>query len=251
MCCRTDFYRSTSQTDEYPSGCRYLQWCTRWKRSSRHTQLLTQAVCCRSKSKGEGCRLCILLASLIETNFSKKLKRKSRGVKQASLWVIHQTAMPSVLIETGFVTNKNEGSYLNSKKGQSEISNAIKDAILDYKHSLDMNIGGNVVPIETNNPTVSIDESKQIYEGVIFKVQIAASSRKLEPKSYNFNGLDDISREDLGDLYKYYYGNTSDYNEIKQLQIEAKQKGYSSCFIVAYKNGKQVSVSEVLNSSTN
>ncbi|PNQ72987.1 N-acetylmuramoyl-L-alanine amidase [Hanstruepera neustonica] len=193
----------------------------------------------------------ILLASLIETNFSKKLKRKSRGVKQASLWVIHRTAMPSVLIETGFVTNKNEGSYLNSKKGQTEISNAIKDAILDYKHSLDMNVGGNVVPIETNNSIVSIDEPKQIYEDVIFKVQIAASSRKLEPKSYNFNGLDDISREDLGELYKYYYGNTSDYNEVKRLQDEAKAKGYKSCFIVAYKNSKQVSVADVLNSSAN
>src|SRR5690606_8289341 len=51
----------------------------------------------------------ILLASLIEKNFSSKTKTKSRGVKQASLWVIHQTAMPSVLVELGFLTNNTEG----------------------------------------------------------------------------------------------------------------------------------------------
>jgi len=64
----------------------------------------------------------IMLARLVENNFRDKSKRKSRGVKQASLWVMHNTYMPSVLIETGFVTNKKEGAYLNSKKGQTNIA---------------------------------------------------------------------------------------------------------------------------------
>ncbi|WP_104733662.1 N-acetylmuramoyl-L-alanine amidase [Hanstruepera ponticola] len=193
----------------------------------------------------------ILLATLVQNNFTNKLKRKNRSVKQAGFWVLHNTYMPSVLIETGFLTNKAEGAYLNSKKGQSQMASAIKDAILDYKHSLDLNVGGNISTSEIDNSTVSIDESKLIYEGIIFKVQIAASSRKIEPKGYNFKGLDAISREDHETLYKYYYGSTSDYNEVKRLQKEAKDKGYNSCFIVAYKNGKQVSLADVLNSSAN
>ena len=47
----------------------------------------------------------ILLATTIQTNFTEKLKRKNRGVKQAGFWVLHNTYMPSVLVETGFITN--------------------------------------------------------------------------------------------------------------------------------------------------
>jgi N-acetylmuramoyl-L-alanine amidase len=192
----------------------------------------------------------ILLASLIEKKFENKINRKSRGVKQASLRVIHQTAMPSVLIETGFVTNKSEGAYLNSERGQREIANSIEDAILDYKKGLDQNVGTDIyeeVPTvagDTSDVLVSVDNS------IIFKVQIAASSRKLEPKSYNFKGLEDISREQEANLYKYFYGNTSDYNEAKRLEDNAKKK-YKSCFIVAYKDGKRIELSEALKSTSN
>ena len=58
----------------------------------------------------------IQLGKKLQDNFTKQLKRKDRKVKQAGFIVLHQTFMPSVLVEAGFLTNKNEGSYLNSKK---------------------------------------------------------------------------------------------------------------------------------------
>ncbi|WP_142785949.1 N-acetylmuramoyl-L-alanine amidase family protein [Changchengzhania lutea] len=189
----------------------------------------------------------ILLASLIEKNFANKIKRKSRGVKQASLWVMHQTVMPSVLIETGFVTNKKEGSYLNSKKGQQEISESIVNAILEYKKSLDNNIGDS---LEAEDD-ILLPTEERIVNDVIFKVQIAASSKVLEPRSYNFKGLTDISRIQVGSIYKYYYGNTSDYNKTKVMEQEAKKKGYTSSFIVAFKDGKKVALAEALKSTAN
>lgn len=196
----------------------------------------------------------IQLAGLIENNFTNKLKRSSRGVKQAGFWVLHNTYMPSVLIETGFLTYKPEGQYLNSDKGQNDMSNAIKEAILDYKHSLDLNIGDFITNTNSenneNNQTMEKNEP-QIYKDITFKVQIAASSRKIETKSYNFKGLENISREQFNKLYKYYYGSTSDYNEIKQLQLQAKSKGYKSCFIVAYKEGELVSLDDALKSTVN
>lgn len=188
----------------------------------------------------------IQLASFIESNFNKQLKRKTRGVKQAGFWVLHNTYMPSVLIETGFLTYKKEGAYLNSSKGQKQISSAIKDAILQYKKNLDQNVGEFVV-LEEN-------EDKQptaIYKDITFKVQIAASSRKLEPKPYNFKGLTNITREKSGSVFKYFYGETSDYNKVKALQTDAKQKGFTSCFIVAYKNGKRISLTEALKTPVN
>ena len=55
------------------------------------------------------------IASLIQNNFAFKLKRNDRKVKQDNFQVLRETIMPSVLVELGFLTNKNEGKYLNSK----------------------------------------------------------------------------------------------------------------------------------------
>jgi N-acetylmuramoyl-L-alanine amidase len=81
----------------------------------------------------------ILLGKLMQDRFTAKLKRKDRKVKQAGFIVLHQTFMPSVLIETGFLTNKEEGNYLNSKKGQQEMGAAIADAIIEYRNTIRSN----------------------------------------------------------------------------------------------------------------
>jgi len=78
----------------------------------------------------------INLAKAIQDNFTKKLKRNDRKVKQAGFIVLHQTFMPSVLVETGFLTNDKEGAYLNSKKGQEEMGTAIANAILSYRNQM-------------------------------------------------------------------------------------------------------------------
>ena len=78
----------------------------------------------------------VALATMIQENFSSKLKRTDRKVKQAGFIVLHQTFMPSVLVETGFLTNKDEGAYLNSTKGQNDMGEAIAKAILHYKEGV-------------------------------------------------------------------------------------------------------------------
>ncbi|NRB58978.1 MAG: N-acetylmuramoyl-L-alanine amidase [Winogradskyella sp.] len=194
----------------------------------------------------------IVLARKIENNFVSKAKRKSRGLKQESILVIRNTYMPSVLVELGFISNKKEGAFLNSKAGQNKMTQALIDAILEFKNEIDQNIGSEL----GSNTNLELDNSYSqpeslILEDYTFKVQIAASSRDLETKSYNFNGLSDISKQKTGKLIKYYYGSTSDYNKAKLFKQEAQQKGYSSCFLVAYKDGKQVDISEALKSVSN
>lgn len=180
----------------------------------------------------------IMLANIIETNFSKLNKRKSRGVKQASLWVMHNTYMPSVLIETGFITNKKEGAYLNSKSGQNEISNSIVASILAYKQ----NIGkGNVVPKQE-----VVEDNSSVYNDIVFKVQLAASSKNLALKAYNFKGLSNLSKLKQGGLYKYFSGATNDYSIAKQIRKSAISKGYTTAFIVAYKEDVKIPLSQVL-----
>ncbi len=200
------------------------------------------------------------LARLVQDNFTKTLNRNDRGVKQAGFWVLHNTYMPSVLVETGFLTYKPEGAYLNSTKGQSEVSLSIYKGVMDYKMILDRNIGQNLYKNLANTEVLkeAVDEeiksavaSKSLYPNTLFKVQLAASSNKIETEPYNFKGLKEISREKEDKLFKYFYGNTSDYNEIKKMAAVAKSKGYPASFIVAYQNGKRVNVSKVINSASN
>jgi len=192
----------------------------------------------------------IILARKVEDNFGGKLKRKSRGIKQLSLWVLHNTYMPSVLIETGFITNKSEGAYLNSKNGQLKISSAIKDAIISYKKELDQNVGSHIMGGAIDG-SIEKDNNPMVLEGITFKVQIAASKKELAAKSYNFKGLSEISREKIGIIFKYFSGNTSDYNKAKELQIKAKSNGYPDAYIVAYKDGIKIAISEALKSASN
>ena len=192
----------------------------------------------------------ILLASHIQKNFVNKLHRKDRGVKQAGFIVLHQTVMPSVLVETGFITNRVEGAYLNSKRGQQEISESIAESIVNYKKSLDQNVGEEIFEEEeTQNDTIAQPTGNDV--NITFKVQIAAGSKKIETKPYNFKTLSDISREQEGALYKYYYGSTHDYGEVLKLEETAKAKGYKSSFIVAFKDGKRISLSDALKTSAN
>ncbi|MEN3324221.1 N-acetylmuramoyl-L-alanine amidase [Mariniflexile soesokkakense] len=201
----------------------------------------------------------IMLASLIQNRFTNKLKRTNRGVKQAGFIVLHQTVMPSVLVEVGFLTNREEGAYLNSFKGQMDMSNSITSAILEYKHSLDGNVDDfvfydntpEVKPTETIEAPKISEVIKHLDSSITFKVQIAATSKSIEPKPNNFKGLKNVTREKEGGLFKYFYGNTSNYNNVKALEEEAINKGYKSCFIVAFKDSKKISLSEALKTTTN
>ena len=170
------------------------------------------------------------IASLIQTNFTKKLKRIDRKVKQDNFQVLRETIMPSVLIELGFLTNRNEGRYLNSKKGQEQMSKAVTEAIKSYVNHLKLNTVIEFVQQEENT--------------VVFKVQIASGKNKVPTKSYNFKGLKEIERVKVGFYYKYYFGNNAQYEEVRKALKIAKQKGYKTAFIVAFKSGEKISVIE-------
>lgn len=189
----------------------------------------------------------ILLADFIQTKFTHELKRVDRGVKQAGFLVLRQTYMPSVLVETGFLTNRGEGSFLNSHNGQDKMSNAIVKAVKDYKNSINLELLEGIAedpPIKVD-PNVASKPTNE-YKDVTFRVQLAASGRKLEPTARNFRGLNGVFRNKEGKLYKYYYGSTSSYVQIKELHEFAKKKGFDTSYIVAFKNDDKISVNEAL-----
>ncbi|GGB81215.1 N-acetylmuramoyl-L-alanine amidase [Flavobacterium suaedae] len=193
----------------------------------------------------------IELASKIQKGFTQDLKRKNRGVKQAGFLVLRGVYMPRILVELGFLSHKPEGKYLNSDEGQDKLAKAIADAILEYKKEYYIPIiqsTVNTAPAKDNKPE---PDAKPIIEevdedGVIYKVQIAASRNDLELVASNFKGLDNVSKLKSGTLIKYYYGSTNSYETVQNLQKEAREKGFKEAFAVAFKKGEKISVTEAL-----
>ena len=185
----------------------------------------------------------IAAANTIQQSFVNNLKRKDRTVKQAGFIVLKYTYMPSVLVETGFLTNSSEGAFLNSSKGQNQMANAISSAILNYRDLLQAGVQKETLTLE-NKPVqkeVIISNSD-----LIFKVQIAASGNRLAAEGYNFKGLTPISREKSGKMYRYFYQTAFTYEEAQQHLKMAQSKGYTNAFVVAYKSGKKIALSEAL-----
>ena len=80
------------------------------------------------------------LADLVERGFQAQGRTYRGGVKQRNdkgIWVLQATGMPSVLVEIGFISNKDEEQYINSEKGQDEIVANIFNAIKAYKEKLE------------------------------------------------------------------------------------------------------------------
>lgn len=229
----------------------------------------------------------IELAGKVQDQFTDKLGKKSRGVKQAPYMVLHKAYMPRILIEMGFISNPDDGAYLDSEEGQQQIARSIADAIISYKKEYygsgvsdddgikpsdrvpkqapvptpdpDTIVTKPVVKTPTTTAPVKLPPAKQPEPkpevpaasagNVVFKVQLAVSSTKLDLTPANFNGLGSVSMIMAGNMYKYMYGQTNDYTEARRLQGEAKSKGYGSAFVVAFVDGKKVTVDEAIKAS--
>ena len=195
-------------------------------------------------------------ANTIQKSFVSNLNRKDRTVKQAGFLVLRETYMPSVLVEVGFLTNKKEGQYLNSKRGQQEMAATISKAILNYKDQLAASVSTTAVDQkvseEVNIPTEAVKDEKQTYpvnsgkRGIVFKVQIAASSRLLGLTKANFKGLRGVSVLKGDKLYRYFYGQANQYKAAKRLKQKAIKAGYEHAFIVAFKDGIKIKISDAI-----
>lgn len=80
----------------------------------------------------------IKFANLVNNEFTQTDGRRSDGVKEQGVLVLCHSAMPSVLVETGFINNPEEEAYLNSESGQNEIVASIVRAIVEYKKEVEL-----------------------------------------------------------------------------------------------------------------
>jgi len=135
----------------------------------------------------------ISLASSIQENFTNNLNRKTRGVKQQPLWVLDASYMPGVLIELGFLSNAEEGEFLNSAEGQAKMAHQIAEAIVKYKR-------------DYFNEPYSYDENKIADKLPKFESKAPKTEPKVEPEEGKVeprevkNGSKNVAKEVTGDL---------------------------------------------------
>lgn len=218
------------------------------------------------------------LAQGIQDQFRERAQRHDRGVKQAGFVVLFKTTMPSVLIESGFMTNRNEEKFLRSNYGQEIIASAIFRGFRNYKEQVEaeylaLNPPSKEDPsqpdkeatVEQEPPSPEKEASTEKKEeaskqpggsesevdedkgNVEIRVQIFASTTLSDVDNAPFNELDDVYTDQTkGGIFRYFYGSYYDYEKAKQGLEEAKEAGFEDAFLAAYKNGKRVDMPETI-----
>ena len=188
----------------------------------------------------------ILFAEKLQKAF-KKFGRYDRGVKQAGFLVLYKTTMPSVLIETGFLTNPNEEKFLGNITGQVNMADLMFNAFESYRNQIENKIP---VTIEKNDEILSepVESPVSISKdssGLVFRVQVETWYQRRD-NSYNlFKGYE-VFEYEQDKMYKYCIGNFSDYQMAKNYKIELIKKGFQNAFLVAFLNGERISIEKAI-----
>ena len=171
----------------------------------------------------------LLVGSFVEENFVNKDKRFSRGVKQQNLHVLRRNAMPSILIEMGFISNYNDAQYMASSQGQKEIAESIYQAIVSYKKRLDRNVKAE--PVKEVEKPMKTDS----------RILLMSSVTKYDEGDPAFRGLKYILTIKDGSMYRYYYSKTN-YASIRDENLKtAKDAGFKNATVVSFTPDQKLS----------
>jgi len=196
----------------------------------------------------------LLLSSLIQKQFRERVGRPDRGVKQAGFLVISYTTMPAVLVELGFLTNATEEEFLQGELGQDYMASAVYRAFKEYKDSMEGvdTTTASILPEKPNDPepdpaSAPPEETPSHSKDAIrFKVQIATTSKHVDPKPRNFNGLEGVEEYKSAGLFRYSIGNEHSLEGARAVQKRCRDVGYDGAFIVAYRNDQRMDLQEAL-----
>ncbi len=188
------------------------------------------------------------LATKIQNQFKDRTGRIDRGVKQDGFWVLYMTSMPSVLVETGFITNPEEENYLSSESGQDYIASAIFRASRDYINYLDKKsqISTSFDQAPLNNGSSS-EEAASVNGNLSFMIQIATSVEKKNLKSENFKGINDVTELPSDNRYKYVTGRFGKYSDAVEYRKKIETI-YPDAFVIAVRDNKILPLQEALDS---
>ena len=199
------------------------------------------------------------LAALMQKQFRHTCKRLDRGVHQAGFLVLKASAMPSILIELGFISTPEEERYLNSETGATTMAKGIYHAFLNYKREHEIRLTGvskTVIPTEQKEQDIEkendrpvtvqkVAESATNDNEITYKIQILTSSKPLAKNDNRLKGLKGVDYYKEKDIYKYTYGASGDYNKVLRTKRTITAK-FKDAFIIAFRDGEKMNVNEAI-----
>jgi N-acetylmuramoyl-L-alanine amidase len=188
----------------------------------------------------------LIMAEKVQNQLTGSIgKRHDRGVKQAGFLVLYKVSLPSILVELGFLSNRTEESYLISEEGKKNMANAIFLAFKEYKTDFESNNAPSSAPTTTTPTTVSNTNSEENTKYLVYYVQIAASKKKMNTKS--FTNITNVIEKYYNGNYIYLTSMTSSAETAKKNLNIIKKNGYKDAFIVAFMGDKRLTMKEVEN----
>ena len=174
------------------------------------------------------------LAELVQDELVNKAKRHDRGVQQAGFLVLYKTAMPSILVELGFISNPTEEAYMMSKEGQDYLASAIYRAFCTYKTNYEKE------SVDLNQEEVSQTPEKPAIDknvGIVYKVQFTTKNRPVDNAASVYKNLQDVDYYEHNGMYKYTAGCFATKAEADAYLKEVIKQGYDGAFVVKFEDG--------------
>ena len=191
----------------------------------------------------------IHIAQYVQENLCADAQRLDRGVRQAGFLVLNATSMPSILVELGYISHAEEAKYLASANGQKKMSRCISQAFDKYYADLKKGSTGTTIVEAAPLPQTAIKGNTapiaSTEERPVFKIQFLTTSKKLEQGDKAFRGLTPVAHYTDNGMYKYTYGNTTDYNEIVRLKRKVNEN-FKDAFIVAFIKGERIETQQAI-----
>ena len=187
-------------------------------------------------------------AAEIQQQMEERVGLNNRGVRQAGFIVLYKTTMPSVLVESGYLSNASEENFLVTDKGQEYIASAIFRAFRNYKQRLEN--PGSVTEVKIPEPkkettqVVPRQEPVPKSSALSFRIQIATTSTDIGTHAPKFSSFDHVSMYRHNGLYKYTVGDESSVEAAERLLQQVKRKGFRDAFIVIFRNNERIPESE-------
>ena len=186
-------------------------------------------------------------ANLVQNEFTQNVKRHNRGVKQAGFLVLWNTSMPCVLVEVGFISNREEEAYISSQKGIDQLASAIYRAVDSYFEELSIKLeklSESQDGQANDNTTIKLPQ-----KGIVFSVQLTASKATPDLGKKEFVELGKVYYLWLDGFNKYYHGTFSTYAEAKNA-IENCKIYFPGAFITAFEDQKPIPVDVAIRKSS-
>ncbi|MBR4842855.1 MAG: N-acetylmuramoyl-L-alanine amidase [Bacteroidaceae bacterium] len=184
-------------------------------------------------------------AGMVQRQMVSHARRSDRGVHQAGFLVLWKTAMPSILVELGFISNTDDCRYMTSQKGVEELATSLYRAFVNYLEDYRKQTAKSVnlsQAVSNTDPKLSTSQPSEV---PVYRIQFFLSNVELKSTDSRIKNLPDVSYYMENSQYKYTCGNTTDYNEITKLQTEVRKR-YKDAFVIAFLNGKKITVKEAL-----